>query len=170
MAGRIKQWAGKLTGFSTPLLGASWQPTATERDVAAELLARFEDRRVLYNPSDAEVPDHCVQSVIELRRLLSDALVKLGGDGVLAEHIRALAAALRKFLDRIGRYDGDLNKAREPGHWMSWDFLDALGQLRAIFGIHIAMIAARYNLAVRGHLQAILPAEPSHDDLRGGHW
>lgn len=169
MAGKIGQWAARLTGFSTPLIGASWQALPAERDVAAELLTRFEDRRVLYNPSEAEIPHHCVQSVLEVRRMLSDALVRLGGKGVLAEHIRALGAASRRFLDQMGTGgDDDFEAMRSPGHYRSRDFLDALGQLRGIFGVHLAMIAARYDLDVHGSLRDILPPEITDRDLTNG--
>ena len=164
MAGRIGQWMARLTGFSTPLVGASWQAPAAERDVAAQLLARLEDRRVLYSPSEGEVPHHCAQSVIDIRQMLSDALATLGGKGVLAEHIRAMGSASRRFLDRIG---SDYDAMREGGHYLSWEFLDALGQMRALFGVHLAMIAARYDLDVRGNLRDILPAAPMADDLDG---
>jgi hypothetical protein len=162
MAGRIGQWTARLTGFSTPLFGASWQAPTAERDVAAQLLARLEDRRVLYSPSEAEVPHHCAQSVIDIRRMLSDALATLGGKGVLADHIRAMGSASRRFLDRIG---SDYNAMREGGHYLSWEFLDALGQMRALFGVHLAMIAARYDLDVQGTLRDIIPAECMADDL-----
>jgi hypothetical protein len=162
MAAKIRQWMARLTGFSTPLFGVSWQAPTAERDVAAQLLARLEDRRVLYNPSDAEVPHHCAQSVIDIRRILSDALATLGGNSVLAEHIRAMGSASRRFLDRIGT---DYDAMREGGHYLSWEFLDALGQMRALFGVHLAMIAVRYDLDVRGSLRDILPPESMPDDL-----
>jgi hypothetical protein len=166
MAGRVRQWAGRLTGFSTPFVGASWTVPPAERDLAAELLARLEDRRVLYNPSDAESPEHCVRSVIEIRHMLSEVLAKLGGGGALADHVRALGAASRRFLDRMGRDGGhDYDAAASWGHWRSWDFQDALGQMRGIFGVHLAIIAARYDLTVRGDLQSILPAETRTDDF-----
>ncbi len=166
MAGKAKQWMARLTGFSTPLFGASWQPSATERDVASELLTRLEDRRVLYNPASAEIPHHCAQSIIEVRHILTDALAKLAGKGVLAEHVRAMAAASRRFLDRIGAEGPpDFEAMRSTGHYLSWEFQDALGQLRAIFGVHIAMIAARYDLEVHGHLRDVLPPEPADRDL-----
>jgi hypothetical protein len=141
-----------------PLFGASWQPSIADRDIATELLLRLEDRRVLYNPSDVEVPYHCVQSVIEIRHQLSDALVKAGGTGALADHIRALGAACRRFFDRIGRDErADYDAMRSPRHYLSWEFMDALGQLRGIFGVHIAMIAVRYDLPINGELADILP-------------
>jgi hypothetical protein len=137
-----------------------------ERDVAAELLAHLEDRRVLYNPSGAESPTHCVDSVIEIRRLLSASLAKLGGTGILAEHIRAMGAACRKFLDRMGPSDDrHYHDASSCGHWRSWLFQDALGQMRGVFGIHLALIAARYELTLRGDLESILPTEVRPDEF-----
>jgi len=166
MASKVKQWASRLTGLSVPFFGASWQPSTSERDVATELLLRFEDRRVLYAPSEAEIPHHCIHSVIEVRHILSEALVKTGGTGVLAEHLRALSAASRRFLDRIDA-DGrpDYDGMRSAGHYLSWKFLDALGQMRAIFGVHIALIADQYDLDIRGSLRDILPPETSDEDL-----
>lgn len=164
MAGKVGQWASRLTGFSTPLFGASWQTPVADRDVAAELLARLEDRRVLFNPSEAEVPHHCVLSVIEMRRDLTASLAK-AGNGVLANHIRAMGTASRRFLDRLNAHGGNYDGMRPPGHWLSWEFLDALGQMRGIFGVHIAMIAARFDLQVTGDLVAILPSKSRSDDL-----
>ena len=166
MTGRLREWAGRLTGFSTPVFGASWIAPPAERQVAAELIAQLEDRRVLYNPSDAETPMHCVSSVIEIRHLLSAALGQLGGKGVLADHLRAMATALRRFLDRVqSRDDPDYRDVTSPGHWRSWEFLDALGQLRGIVGVHLAIVAARYDLQVQGGLAGILPSEPQQNDL-----
>ena len=38
-----------------------------------------------------------------------------------------------------------------------------LGELRALFGIHIARIACAYGLEVDSHLVGILPPEPDRD-------
>ena len=166
MRGRMRQWAGRLTGLSTPLVGASWNAPPSERDVAAKLLARLEDRRVLFNPSEAESAHHCVQSMIEVRRLLSESSAELFGSGILAEHVRAMGAAARRFLDRVGHWrDDDYSGASSLGHYRAWEFLEALGQMRGVFGVHIAMIAARYGLEVTGDLAGILPVETSPDEF-----
>jgi hypothetical protein len=132
-------------------------------------MAHLEDRRVLYNPSEAESPEHCVHSVIEIRRLLSASVAKLGGEGILAGHIRAMGAASRRFLDRMGRGDDrDYNAAASWGHWRSWEFQDALGQMRGIFGVHLALIAARYDLRIKGDLESILPADARPNEFEHG--
>jgi hypothetical protein len=45
------------------------------------------------------------------------------------------------------------------GHWASWEFNGALGELRGVFGIHIARLAAAHGLGVEGDLASILPAD-----------
>ena len=122
---------------------------------------------MLFNPSEAEVAHHCAQSVIEIRHILSESLAKLGGTGVLADHLRALGAAARRFLDRTGQWqEDDYAAVGSWGHYRSWEFLDALGQMRGLFGVHIAMIAARYGLDVKGDLATILPVETRTDEFK----
>jgi len=66
----------------------------------------------------------------------------------------------------MGRNGGhDYDAAVSWGHWRSWDFQDALGQMRGIFGVHLAIIAARYDLKIQGDLVGILPPEAGSDDL-----
>ncbi|GAB4517878.1 MAG: hypothetical protein OHK0046_24910 [Anaerolineae bacterium] len=42
-------------------------------------------------------------------------------------------------------------------HWANWLFLDALEQMRGVFGIHLAIIAAKYGLDVEGELGSVFP-------------
>jgi hypothetical protein len=49
------------------------------------------------------------------------------------------------------------------GHYASWVFLPALGELRGVFGIHLARIAALHGLDVEEPLSSILPAAPEKE-------
>jgi hypothetical protein len=42
--------------------------------VARRVISYLEDRRVLYNPTELEVPQHCIQSVLDIRHFLSHEL------------------------------------------------------------------------------------------------
>jgi len=99
---KFSEIANRLTGISTPFGGASWQPAEMEVGAARRVIAFLEDRRVLYEPEQMEVPDHCVHSVIEIRHRLSEELGKLEGGSELAASLRAMRAACRKFLERVG--------------------------------------------------------------------
>jgi hypothetical protein len=76
---KFSEIANRLTGISTPFGGASWQPAELEIEGARRVLVFLEDRRVLYDPCEMEVPDHCVRSVIEIRHCLTEELGKLEG-------------------------------------------------------------------------------------------
>lgn len=77
-----------------------------------------------------------------------------------------MGAASRRFLDPIGsEATPDYEAMRQHGHYLSWEFLDALGQLRGIFGVHVALIAARFGLDVHGELASVLPTEPEASDF-----
>jgi hypothetical protein len=160
---KFSEIANRLTGISTPFGGASWQPAEMEIAAARRVIAFLEDRRVLYEPSEMEVPSHCVHSVIEIRHHLSDELGKLDGGSELAASLRAMRAACRKFLERVGT-DGreGIHHANGWG-FHSWTFGSALGELRGTFGIHVAKIAATFKLDVEDRLASIVPANAETD-------
>ena len=158
---KFSEIAGRLTGISTPLGGVSWQATETEAAAARRVISFLEDRRVLYAPDELEVPAHCVHSVLEIRRFLTTELGKLENGSDLTASLRAMRAACRKFLERVSA-DGDertILYANHQGHWASWTFYSALGEMRGTFGVHLAPIAAQFKLDIEDNLASILPAK-----------
>jgi hypothetical protein len=149
-----KQLAKRLTGISTPIGGISWTPPIDERNIAKQLLVFLEDRRALYMPYDMEVGAYVMQSIIEIRQRLTSDLEQISHSSVLGESISAMRASCRKFLTET---QGDPKKTR---HWRKEGFIwQALGELRAVCGIHIARIACAYDLEIEEQLIPILPAE-----------
>lgn len=154
----------RITGFSVPIFGVSWNPSESERSIAKRVISELEDRRVLFNPSEMEVPHHCVSSVIEIRRLLSRELGALDENTSLAKSLRAMRAACRKFLDSVEADEKIVRFGAQLGHYASWSFNGAVGELRGVFGIHIAQIAASYGLDIEGQLASILPAQDEKNE------
>ncbi len=160
---KFKEVIGRITGFSVPVFGISWNPPQPEIRTARRVLTFLEDRRVLYNPYHIEVADQCIQSVLDIRRFLTEVIGQLG-DSELAEHLRGMRTGCRVFLD-----------ATSPGarriirsHWASpFDsaFFTALGELRATMGLHVAAIAVMHGLDVEGDLADVLPALSKKDDV-----
>ena len=169
MKEKARSIAKRLTGFSSPLFGLSWNATNTDRDMAGRVIAFLEDRRVLYNPSHLEDPSHCVASVLEIRRFLTEQLGRSSGQD-LQESLRALRLQCRKFLELVG-VDGDqphsdpeiVRHGAQRGHWASWHFNAAVGELRGVFGIHLAGLAARYKIDVEKDLASIFPLPADKD-------
>ena len=161
---KFSEIANRLTRISTPLGGVSWQSSDLEVSAARRVIAFLEDRRVLYAPEEMEVATHCVDSVLEIRRFLSGELGKLDGKSEFAASLRAVRGACRKFLDRVG-IDGRevVLYANHRGHWASWTFYSALGEMRGTFGVHLAKIAAEFKLDIEDRLASILPANAEVD-------
>ena len=160
---KFSEIANRLTGISTPFGGASWQPAEMEIAAARRVIALLEDRRVLYAPEEMEVASHCVQSVIEIRHRLSDELGKLDSGSELAASLRAMRAACRRILERVGTDGRDGSHHAHGWGFHSWTFGSALGELRGTFGIYVAKIAAAFKLDLEDRLASILPANADAD-------
>ena len=154
---KFKEIAKRLTGISSPVFGLSWSPSESETNVAKRLIAELEDRRVLFNPSEMEVPHYCVQSVIDIRRMLSREIGGLNSNSNLSNSLRAMRAACRKFLDSVTKDKRIVEFGASAGHFASWQFNGAVGELRGVFGIHIAQIAAQHGLDIEDDLASIIP-------------
>ena len=112
---KFKNIIKRLNGISNPVFGVSWNPSTTDKDQAREIIAFLEDRRVLYNPSEMEMPDYCVQSVIEIRRFITQKVGTVQG-AELQESLMAMRASCRKFLDMIGINEDAIKFAHHIGH------------------------------------------------------
>ncbi len=154
---KFKNIIKRLNGISTPVFGVSWNPSKSDKDQAKEIIAFLEDRRVLYNPSQMEMPGHCVQSVIEIRHFITQKVGTVQS-AELQESLRAMRASCRKFLDMIGINENVKKFAHHIGQCENWEFTSAIGELRGVFGIHIARIAVMYGIDVEENLAKILPA------------
>lgn len=172
---RWQEILNRLTGFDTPVGGISWNPITPNVNIAGELIAFMEDRRVLFKATELEMPEHCILSVIEIRHYLTEKIQQLDRSNPLCDSLRAMRAACRKFMDTTESVYGSEMMPGGLYGYRAWEFMTALGELRAIFGIQLAKIATAYKLDIEGDLASILPADvntPSgdHDGIGNASW
>jgi hypothetical protein len=141
----------RLTGISTPWGGASWDYRETDADIARRLITFLEDRRVLYEPLNAQTFFYVGRSAGEIRETLTGAL-----DGVtaepLAELIREVRALLRGFMSELDRIaQSGLYEPFERDQQVL-----ALGEMRGRVNPLVAQIAAKYEIEVEEELAAAL--------------
>lgn len=153
----FREIASKITGFTTPLFGISWEPPKNERETAKSVVTFLEDKRVLYNPTSFEVPEHCISSVIEIRHFLTEKIETLNQSCELAKNLRTMRSACRKFLDTAQRFDRGEHFSYRNYH--SQVFYGALGEMRGTFGFCLSQIVLAYGLDVEEDLASILPAK-----------
>lgn len=154
----FQEIASKITGFSTPVFGIQWEPPTKEREIAKSVVTFLEDRRVLYNLTELELPRHCISSVIEIRHFLTEKMNDLDQNdqnGELAKNLRTMRAACRKFLDSAQGLDV---QHFSHGSYQFWVFNNSLGEMRGIFGMCLSQILLSYGLDIEKDLASILPA------------
>lgn len=160
---RFSEIATRLNGVSTPIFGLSWEPPRSDVAAAREVITFVEDKRVLYSPYEVEVPEHVIESVLDIRQQMTQSLMTGGMADQFVASLRTIRAACRKFLDRVGLRDREGRLHLPPSsfgmhHMHDIEFNQALGELRGVVGVEVAMIATAHGLDVEDGLASILPA------------
>ncbi|REJ03930.1 hypothetical protein DY023_16575 [Microbacterium bovistercoris] len=162
---KASEIAARVNGISTPFGGISWTPAVSDVQVARRAIAFIEVRRVLFGTYANEVPDQCVQSVIDIRNFLTEVIGSGGLAAELEQPLRLARGFCVRFLDRVGATERALPDDAGARHlfaqpdWRMHDywFGEALGELRAGVAVQVGFIAARYKLGVEDDLASILP-------------
>jgi len=145
-----KEAANRLNGVTIGPLGAQWALRPADAEVARRVIRFLEDRRVLYNDYAWEEPDHCLQSVLEVRRFLTAEITTLKDGSDLLGPLRVMRAACRKFLDTM-QQDGRRHLYLHNGH-EAFGFYSTLGEFRGAIGPQVALLAAHYEIDVENEL------------------
>jgi hypothetical protein len=158
-----KEIASKITGFSCPIFGVSWNPPKLEIETASKIITFLEDRRVLFNPYELEEPSHCQESVIRIREFLTEQLYNMDKDSELGKIIRGMRSACRKFLDSTQK--SPFRKEIERGigihlsMGMTMEFYSGIGELRGTMGILIGKLLVMFGLNCESDLLKIIPLD-----------
>ncbi len=150
----FREVAERITGISTPVFGVSWNPPESSREIVRRLVASLEDRRALYADFHMEYGPWVERSVLEMRAELTNVLKSCPEDEQLTGPIRAMRAACRKFLNEMGP-PSSRRRMFYPPEVMMWQ---ALGELRGVFGLHLARLCAAFGVDVEPELASIFPA------------
>jgi hypothetical protein len=150
----------RVTGAGGFGFSVNWEKVPGDEQVARRVIIFLEDRRVLFGKRHAEDEMYCVNSANEIRHFLTGQLSRARAGKSLDMSIRAMRAALREFVDAAGPDARNFRYNR--GGAMTDEFSLALGQLRSLVGLHVALIAQHYDIEVEDELAQILP--PALDD------
>jgi hypothetical protein len=166
-----REVAKRVSGFSTPIFGIQWEPTESERNVIRTLLTFLEDRRVLYLPNYLEILSQVEESVVRIREELTKTLQALPEKSEAVGPIRTMRSACRKYLTEPytefpnlpeGRMH-HMERHRYQKHEATPGYFLALGELRSVFGVNIAMLSSSYGIDLEEDIAGILPPMDSDD-------
>ncbi len=161
----FKEIASKITGFSFPIFGISWNPSKSEIEVARNLITFLEDRRALYVVYELESPRHCAESVIKIREYIAEQLYHLAPESELSIILRGIRSAYRSFLNKIQTEYYYERNVRDFGMEEKIHFYNAMGELRATIGALIGKVITMHGLNFEGQLLSIIPFEIEEQEL-----
>ena len=145
----------RITGISCPIFGISWDPSKTDRDKIRSLITFLEDRRVLYNPFNSEVSIWMSESIIEIRKKLTDIVSDFKEDTEATQIIRTMRSSCRKYLDRTYKHQkkGLINRT----------IIENLIELRSVFGLCIGKLSIMFGIDIEESLAEIIPVLDDDD-------
>jgi len=147
------------TGRSLPPgFGLQWEFAESDKQMARKAIIFLENRRLLFGERHMEDEMDCVRSAIEIRNRITD-LIPAAREGKGVElSLRAIRAACTQFVNAAGPEAQNFRGFR--GHGAN-PFGQALGELRSLVGIQVALLVDQYKFKVEEDLLSIFP--PSDD-------
>lgn len=143
----------RYTGFTCPIFGLQWDASASDTEVARDVVAELEDRRVLYAPIQMEEADRYLQAIGEIRDLLSDPLNDVEYQSPLDNQVRKMRRAARRFIDRVGHSGFDTFVLPVQRSILRRE----LARLREKFGEAVAELSISHGVEVDDDLASIIP-------------
>lgn len=146
----------RVTGISAPWFGVSWEYRESDADVVRRVFSFLEDRRVLYEPLNAQLFFYVGQSASEIRQMLTQELGAGSVGEQLAESFKIIRSALRRFMS-------DLEKIEQHERSGQMDLVQirdqqvlALGEMRGRVNPVLALLAEKYRIEVEEEMAAAL--------------
>ena len=149
------------TGAASSPVSLNWEKGPGDAEVAQRTITFLVDQRMLFGRRHHGDELECVTAAIKSRAFLTEELAKAEMGNSLARSLRAMRAALRTFIDAAGR---DARNFRGHSGKSTDLYSRALESLRAIVGLHLAIIVDQYAIAIEPGLAKILPYDAAIDD------
>lgn len=140
------------TGIGAFGFSVNWETVSGDADVARRVVNFLENRRVLFGDRQLEHEMSCLASAIEVRGYLTSELNNATPGKSLDASLRAMRVAFREFADAAGTHAQYFRRDSEH-------FYKAIEKMRTLVGLHLAVIAHQYHLAVEPDLAQIFPPE-----------
>ena len=135
--------------------GISWERYVTSNDRFKHLLLFLESKRILTNPTEMEIADWCVRSVLEIK----ETLVSITKDIEFSEKeiniIRNMIDACNEYLDLVNPKCDSGIIYKNGNSWADASFDAAMKGFRKAFRDSISEVETNYNIKFK----KIIPEE-----------
>src|SRR5262245_1124579 len=118
----------RITGVSLPWgFGVSWEYRESDADIVRRVLTFLEDRRILYEPLNAQLFYYVGQSAAEIRDMLTRESSGSAGEP-LTNFLKEISAAVTEFMRRLEKIER--SERSGLGEGLREEKVLALGEMR----------------------------------------
>jgi len=143
----------RIKGMSGFGFGISWDYSESEQAIAKKVISFLEFKRVLVNPAEMEIPEHCATSVIEIKNFLVGELPKVKDKKALQVCLREMCSACNKFLDELPTENRHkIIYKNTNGNWEDASYSRILKEFRDTFIECIKTITTEYKIEIPNKL------------------
>jgi Family of unknown function (DUF6650) len=148
----------RITSIGTPWFSVGWEYRESDADVVRRVFSFLEDRRVLYEPLNAQIFSYVGQSAAQIRQMLDQEL----GTGLVSDQLsksfKAILSALRKFMNDLEKLEQRQGSGLSDPLEVRDQQVLALGEMRGRVNPILASLAEKYRIEVEEELAAALQA------------
>ncbi len=126
--------------------GASWENTKTPLGHISSLLKFLESKRLLTNPIEMEMADHCVSSALEIKNYISNLRTEVPFDDETDGVLLNLVTTCNIFLDQLSPLRGSGIIYKNGNDWANSSFSYSMKEFRQSFRKEIHVLSQKYNL------------------------
>ena len=137
-----------------------WEFVPGDKQLARKAIIYLENRRLLFGRRHMEDEMECVRSAVQIRNYLTKLIPSAKPGGGVDNSLRAMRAACLSFVNAAG--PGAMNFRGWHGG-EAGPFGQALGELRTLVGIQLAILVSRYDLEIEEELASIFPPTDRDD-------
>lgn len=148
----------RITGVSVPWgFGVSWEYRESDASIVRRVLTFLEDRRILYEPLNAQLFYYAGLSAAEIRNMLTAEGSGSAGE-LLTSLLKEIRRAFAEFMTKLERIEQ--SERSGGGKDLREEKVLALGEMRGHVNPILALLAAKYEIEVEPELAAVLQPSP----------
>lgn len=123
----------RLSGFSTPIGGVSWDKSITEKERIEYLFFYLQSKRILTNPIEMEIVKQCVDSILDIRKTLVGITKDVKFSDKNLSEIQNMITACNNYLNVTNQFDKKHIIYKKQDKWENYEFDNAMKQFRICF-------------------------------------
>lgn len=144
----------KITGFSTPFGGVSWQAQTSEREAIRELVVFLEERTTLY-PNERPKLSNSFESLAKTREKLTETITAVGEGSRSEPYLRQMRLIVTNFLQHQAKFPNP--EGQDPAQ--SPELREGFAEMRGALGANVQVLVSIYDLDVESCLAALFTDE-----------